>query len=155
MRAARTVGSVAMEDGLELIPFIDTAASLVIDQAQAAWIRRRLPDALVLLTDFVYLRMPEKVKEEINTSILTADVSWFDTHPPLFKRVAALKKAKLQGVLKLQAPATVLFRDFDELCKLAMLDLYQAVLGPNLRPEHLHPTRLPEKMLVIQSEAHA
>jgi hypothetical protein len=43
-------------------------------------------------------------------------------------------------VLKLDAPATCLFRDFDELCKLATIDVYQSVLGQALKPEHLVPT---------------
>jgi hypothetical protein len=56
--------------------------------------------------------------------------------------VAALKKAKLQGVLKLDAPATVLFKDFDELSKMATLDTYQSVLGNALQPEHLVETKI-------------
>lgn len=57
--------------------------------------------------------------------------------------MAALKKSKLQGVLKIEAPATCLFKEFEELSKMATLDLYQSVLGDNLKPEYLVATKLP------------
>lgn len=139
-RAARVVGSVAMEDGLQMIPFISTAHVLAVEQARLSWSKRVLPDDLVTLTDMAHLRMPDKVKDSITSRILTAEASWFDTHPPLYKRVGALKKAKLQGVLKLEAPAVALFKDFGELSKMATIDFYQGVLGTALQPEHLFAT---------------
>jgi Zn-dependent protease with chaperone function len=140
MRAARVVGSVAMEDGLQMVPFVDVAHGLAVKHARGLWNKRVLPDDLVRLTDNAFQSMPGEVKEKITGQILMAETSWFDTHPPLFKRVGVLKKAKLQGVLKLQAPATAVFRDFEELCKLATIDFYQAVLGEHLKAEHLYPT---------------
>ena len=53
-----------------------------------------------------------------------------------------MKKAKLKGVLKLDAKATVLFKDFGELAKMATIDMYQSILGPALQPEHLVETRI-------------
>ena len=85
-------------------------------------------------------KLPPELKDRITANILTAEASWFDTHPPLFKRVAVLKKSKLQGVLRIDAPATCVFKDFDELSKIATLDLYQSVLGDALRPEAVIPT---------------
>jgi hypothetical protein len=45
--------------------------------------------------------------------------------------------------MKINGPASVLFKDFDEVCKFATLDLYSTVLGPALQPEHLVPTKVP------------
>ena len=84
---------------------------------------------------------------------IPSETSWFDTHPPLFKRVGALKKANLKGVLKLDAPATVLFKDFDELCKMATIDLYQMILGAHLQPEHLVETRIADPATVKKNGA--
>ena len=142
-RAARIVGSIAMEDGLQMFPFIAAAHGLALEHAHAAWVKRRLPDDLVMMTDTLQQRLPDKLKDSITSEILTSDASWFDTHPPLYKRVAALKKLKLAGILRLEAPATSVFKDFDELCKLATIDFYQSILGERLKPEHLYGTAIP------------
>lgn len=141
-QAARIVGSDALGEALQGLPATDAAFTLAVERAQAGWHRRQLPDDLVLCTRALHGRLPQELKDKISASILTAESSWFDTHPPLFKRVAALKKAKLKGVLKLDAKATVLFKDFDELSKMATIDMYQSILGPALQPEHLVETKV-------------
>jgi Zn-dependent protease with chaperone function len=141
-QAARIVGGEAMGEALQATPFLDAAHVLALERAQAGWKRRRLPDDLVVMTHALHRHLPPDLKESLTAQILTREASWFDTHPPLYKRVAALKKAKLQGVLKLDAPATVLFKDFDELSKMATLDTYQSVLGNALQPEHLVATKV-------------
>ncbi len=52
-----------------------------------------------------------------------------------------LKKSRIPGILKLDAPPRVLFKEYDELCKLATIDVYQSILGQRLQPEHLVPTQ--------------
>jgi len=141
-QAARIVGGDAMGEALQGIPFLDAAFTLALERAQAGWKRRRLPDDLVVMTHALHRHLPTELKDSLTAQILTHEASWFDTHPPLYKRVAALKRAKLQGVLKLDAKATVLFKDFDELAKMATLDTYQSVLGNLLQPEHLVATKV-------------
>ena len=141
-QAARIVGGEAMGAALESTPFLAAATDLAMEQAQAGWQRRgRLPDDLVLATHALQRHLPLKLKDSLTAQILEEEASWFDTHPPLFKRIAALKRSKLKGALRLDGPATCLFKDFDELSKLATLDTYQSLLGDNLRPEFLVPTR--------------
>ncbi|HVT81362.1 MAG TPA: M48 family metalloprotease [Phycisphaerae bacterium] len=141
-RAARIVGADCFGDALQLMPYISAAGSLGLRQAQEGWKRHTLPDDLVTLTDAFRSHLSPQIKDKITASILAQEESWFDTHPSLFKRVAVLKKSKIKGVLKLDAPATVLFKDFDELCKLATIKLYLTALGENLQPEHLVPVHL-------------
>lgn len=142
-QAARIVGGDAMGEALQAVPFLDVASGMALEKAQQGWQRRSLPDDLVILTHAFQKRLPTTTRDEITESILTSEASWFDTHPPLYKRVAALKKTKLQGVLKLDARATCLFKDFDDLSKMATLDIYQNIVGEHLRPEHLVPTAAP------------
>jgi Zn-dependent protease with chaperone function len=142
-QAARIVGSESLGTGLQMIPAINTASEVTLEQAQEAWARRKLPDDLIVLTQHLHKHMPQKMRDELDAAILSEEDSWFDSHPPLFKRVAALKKAKYSGVMKINGPARVLFKDFDELCKFATLDLYSTVLGDALQPEHLVPVTLP------------
>lgn len=141
-QAARIVGSDAMARGLEKAPYVAAAFGVAVEHAQSQWQRKRLPDDLVTLTHAVHNCLPTEVKDKITAEILTSESSWFDSHPPLYKRVAALKKAKLNGVLKLHAPARVVFKDFDELNKIASIDFYQGVLGGALQPEFLVETKV-------------
>lgn len=141
-QAARIVGGEVLGQSLQMLPFIDTACNLAITKAKLAWAQRALPDDLVILTDTFQRVMPASMKDKITAQILVRDAHWFDTHPPLFKRVASLKRARVQGVLRLNAPATFLFRDFTELCKMASLSLYIGALGKALKPEHLVPTNI-------------
>jgi Zn-dependent protease with chaperone function len=137
-QAARVVGGEALGDALQATPFLDAASDLALEQAQATWnSRHRLPNDLVVMTHALHRHLPAGLKDALTARILEHEDSWFDSHPPLFKRVAVLKKSGLQGVLRLEAPATCLFKDFDEFSKLATLDTYQSVLGPLLQPEHL------------------
>jgi Zn-dependent protease with chaperone function len=147
-RAARIVGSEPLGTALQVLPALSAAGEASIERAQGAWTARRLPDDLVLLTQHLHRHMPQAMREKLDAAILSNEDSWFDSHPPLFKRVAALKKAGYAGVMKVNGPATVLFKDFDEMCKFATLDLYSTVLGPALQPEHLVPTKLPTTQTV-------
>lgn len=151
--AARIVGSEAAGKALQDLPTLDAAFRLAITKAKLGWQKRQLPDDLVLATKLLKGHLPPDVKQKLDAAILTSKTSWFDTHPPLFKRVGALKKANLKGVLKLDAPATVLFKDYDELCKMATIDLYQMILGKHLQPEHLVPTKIADPAAVKKSGA--
>jgi Zn-dependent protease with chaperone function len=145
-QAARVVGGEALGDALQATPFLDAASDLALEQAQHGWnSRRRLPNDLVLMTHALHNHLPPALKDGLTARILEHEDSWFDSHPPLFKRVAVLKKSGLQGVLRLEAPATCLFKDFDDLSKLATLDTYQSILGPILQPEHLVETKVVTK----------
>lgn len=139
-QAARIVGSEPMSQALEMLPFLDTANKLAVNRAQAGWTNRALPDDLVVMTQFYNHSLPTGLKDKLTAQLLATDTHWFDTHPPIFQRIGTLKKARMTGVLKLDAPATCLFRDFDELCKLSTISLYQSALGAKLEPEHLVPT---------------
>jgi hypothetical protein len=142
-RAARIVGSEPLGTALQVLPALGAAGEASLERAQGAWAAKRLPDDLVLLTQHLHRHMPQAMREKLDAAILSEEDSWFDSHPPLFKRVATLKKAGYAGVMKINGPASVLFKDFDEVCKFATLDLYSTVLGPALQPEHLVPTKVP------------
>jgi Zn-dependent protease with chaperone function len=141
--AARIAGGEAMADALQTIPFLAAASEQALAVAQRAWRRRSLPDDLVVLTDGYRQRLAPDVRSQINATILSKEDSYFDSHPPLFRRIALMKISPVPGVLKLDAPATLLFKDFDELCKISTISFYQSVLGQHLQAEHLVPTVLP------------
>jgi len=152
-QAARIVGSDAMCTSLQMVPMLAAAGTLALAKAQKGWERRALPDDLVMVTSAFHQHMPSTIKDKITAKLLAADTGWFDTHPPLFTRVGKLMKAKYTGVMKLNAPATCLFKDFDELNKITTIRLYQIVLGSKLQAEHLVPTEsIPVKDLIAPPE---
>lgn len=140
LQAARIVGSETAAEMMQLIPAIDIASDLSVHIAREAWFRKTLPDDIVELTHFLQENLPQKKRDELEALILSQEQSWFDTHPPLYVRIGALKKANLKGVLKLNGPASLLFRDFDDLCKMTTVAFYSRVLGEHLQPEHLIST---------------
>jgi Zn-dependent protease with chaperone function len=142
LRSARIVGSEPVSNALQQMPYLEAAGSLAMQQAAQSWRKRVLSDDLVIIMAHLQKNLPGEVKTALTNRVLTADSTWHDSHPPLFKRVAALKKHGLQGVLKIDADATCLFRDFDELCKMATIDAYQSIVGKALKPEHLVPVTL-------------
>jgi Zn-dependent protease with chaperone function len=137
--AARIVGSEPAAEALQLTPFIDAGSMVALKQANANWKKRALPDDLVFMTNYHQNRLPEALKNKMTSQLLALDTRWFDTHPPLFQRAGALKKLQQSGVLRIDAPATCLFRNYDELCKMTTINLYQSSLGEKLQAEHLYP----------------
>src|SRR5262249_50982203 len=53
----------------------------------------------------------------------------FDTHPSTADRIASAKAAADPGVFRGEAPATVLFRNWDDLCRQATYLHYRGVIG--------------------------
>ncbi len=138
-RAAGIVGGDVLGEVLQNLPFVTAGSTKAIQRAQAGWVKRALPDDLVAVTHLYTKAMSADEKQKLVGTLLAEDARWFDTHPPLFQRVAKLKYPPVEGVLRLNAPARCLFGDFDELCKLATISFYNSALGAHLQPEHLMP----------------
>jgi len=83
--------------------------------------------------------------EELTKKVAEVKTRWFHTHPCDRDRVAAVRQAGGKGIFVAEEmPASVLFADFKELCRMGTIKFYQDVLGKHLRVEHLHTT---EKMV--------
>jgi len=64
----------------------------------------------------------------------------YATHPPTNQRVARARAAGDAGVFTVDAPASILFRDYPELCRTLTRDWYQATVKA-FDPEILAPLR--------------
>ena len=66
-------------------------------------------------------------QQEIEKGLEEEKPGWFDTHPIDKDRVAVAQKVADEGVFRLEAPASVLFKDFDSQCKQVSKDFFQGV----------------------------
>ena len=143
--AARVAGSGAFAGMTARLPVLGAAEQGAFHDLSQAWGEKRLGDdfaALVLAND---RQIPPDVRERIAAASATASKSgWFDSHPSDAARIRAATRLNAEGVLggpAGDAPASSLFADFAERCKLASVVMYREQLGDALRPEHLVPTQ--------------
>ena len=64
----------------------------------------------------------------------------FATHPANRDRIASAARERAPGLFQTEAPATVLFQDFDRIAREVTLAFYKSVIGPEVEPKNLIPT---------------
>ncbi len=138
----RIAGSQAFASTSEKLPLLGMASMLAHDRLEEAWRERRLADNLPRLILWEARQAPSKVRRELAEKERGQRTKWYDTHPATADRVAAAQAGRHAGLLTLTAPATALFREFDELCRRASFNYYQAVLPDNLTRANLAPTEV-------------
>jgi Zn-dependent protease with chaperone function len=81
-------------------------------------------------------------KESLQAIRQTAEGSTglFDTHPSDRARAERARRMAAPGIFRPRAPASILFPEFEELCKRVTLEFYRQVLG-NVRKESLISTQ--------------
>jgi Zn-dependent protease with chaperone function len=99
----------------------------------------RLADNLPKLMAANVQQIPGKVMRQIQKSIDESRTGWLDTHPCDRDRIANAAKENAPGVFRLDSPARLLFRNFDDVARKVTWDFYRGILGPKLKPSDLHP----------------
>ncbi len=64
----------------------------------------------------------------------------FATHPANRDRIASAARERAPGLFQIEAPATVLFHDYDRIAREVTLAFYKDVIGPEVEPRNLIPT---------------
>jgi Zn-dependent protease with chaperone function len=111
---------------------------------QTAWFDGRLADdvpALIVAKVEDFCEQPG-LCDNIEQAVFAKRTGWFDTHPSPSDRVASAVAENAPGIFHLDFPATVLFRDFRGLCKVATELYYQQVLGAEYERVQLIDTSL-------------
>lgn len=98
----------------------------------------RLGDNLPKLILANISQMPEEFLQALNTSIDASKTGFFDTHPADADRIAAARDARSEGVFRLEAPASVLFSDFETLCRNVTIDFYRQIFGKKADLSQIH-----------------
>ena len=139
----RVAGSKAFGETMRRMELLLAAWGAASKALTEAWRNRRLgdnlPALLVVKADALSQKDLEEFREERRESENLIS-RLFSTHPSDEARIRRARKQDTEGVFRLEAPASVLFHDFDALCREATFAYYQEVLGPDLRRDNLIPT---------------
>jgi Zn-dependent protease with chaperone function len=112
---------------------LNYATQLAFGELEEAWREGRLGDDLPRLISSKASALPADVKKAVEQQILSDTTGIFDTHPSDRDRIVRAQQAKCAGSFDLDAPAVVVFSDFDALCRELTLGYYEEELGPNVR----------------------
>lgn len=95
-------------------------------------------------------------RKELRDSRLAQKTGWFDTHPALSDRIASAERENAPGVFQVEAPASVLFRDFPATCRAETLAFFQCQVGEEIAANQLVPAGellARQQALQLQDEA--
>jgi hypothetical protein len=139
---ARVAGPDAVEQTFARLPTLNVAFQASLSELSNAWRERRLADDLPLLVCQREATLDEKIRVALVAAQKNAKTKIFDSHPCDRDRIASARRENAAGILKLDLPATSLFKDFKELSRVTTIDFYRRSLGNALKPEHLHTTEV-------------
>lgn len=137
---ARLVGAKPFEQETNRIAVLALAYHGAHMELGVAWRERRLADDLPLFIKSREAALPQEAKDKLLKALAERKSRWFDTHPSHSQRIQRVRKENPPGIFGIEAPASILFRDFKETCRRATILHYQKFLGKNLKPEHLVET---------------
>ncbi|MBI1372796.1 MAG: M48 family metalloprotease [Phycisphaera sp.] len=130
---ARVAGSDDFAVTSRRIPLLNVANKSAHDRLGEAFREGRLGDDLIkmILASADKLESDEKVMKKLRELVDEEKTGWFDTHPATPDRIASAEREHAPGVFHLESPSTVLFRDYDRLCKAVTLRYYRDAIGPD------------------------
>jgi Zn-dependent protease with chaperone function len=129
----------------ERLRLLDVGSHAAFADLESAWRERRLADDLPKLIRSRESDLPPELRRRIAAHAASDKTGWLDTHPCDAARVAAVRRRNAPGVFPAlppdsEPPASVLFNDFDDLCRAATMDFYREMLDRGLHPENLVTT---------------
>ena len=136
----RIAGSRGFAETVERLSCIGYAADLATSDVAKAWRERRLCDDLLALIVSRDTQLSADERQEILKASQKRKARWFDSHPTNAKRIASAAKENAKGLIQVDAPATVLFKDFAELSRIATMLHYKSVIGPEFKRQRLIKT---------------
>jgi Zn-dependent protease with chaperone function len=136
----RVAGSETFARSCEKLGLLNVASQAAMNELQMAWRERRLCDDLSWLIRSREKEMPDELRAAVIKAATGGKTGWFDTHPAPAERIASAKAENAEGVFDVDAPATMLFKDFRELSRRATVAFYHQALGGVVQREHLVPT---------------
>ncbi len=152
--AARVVGSTVIVRSNRRMRELGVAYQIAIGDLQQFWNEGRLADNFPKLMVANFKHITDKVRRKLKQMQAAEQNTWFLTHPLDGDREASAAEENTPGILHLppefeKLPASVLFANFDRLCKFATLEMYREMVDPALDPDVLHSV---EELLQRQQE---
>ncbi|MBT5876729.1 MAG: M48 family metalloprotease, partial [Candidatus Latescibacteria bacterium] len=127
----RVVGNTEYDKLPERIMYLSMAADKMSADLNRVFLEGRLVDDIPGLIAANECRMPDDVRLRYKEHIASEESGLLNTHPSPSERLANTNEERCDGAINLNMPATVLFRDFEELCRLASHEHYKVCIEPD------------------------
>ncbi|MBK7403223.1 MAG: hypothetical protein IPJ41_00980 [Phycisphaerales bacterium] len=142
------VGSREFAAIFERLTLLGVAAHGALSRSREMWSERRLPDSLPGLAMNTLAQIPEGLRAEILSDLDGRSRRIFSTHPRTSDRIRAAERLAEPGIFTIDAPATVLFRDFRAACIRATYDEFKEHLGEQI----MQATFVPTETVIAEGE---
>lgn len=136
---ARVCGSECSESSLKRLHVLAKGSQTAFAFIAHCWQERRLPENLPSLIVAEAERLSPEARQQIEKGISESRTHMLATHPSYRARIQRMRSENEPGILHLAETASVLFADFDALCREVTFAYYQGFIGPVVRREHLLP----------------
>lgn len=129
----RLSGSAVFESTSQKLAILNLAYRGAMSDLGQSYDEGRLADNLPALIAANVDQIPPHVIEAYTKHVNESNTAWFDTHPADKDRIASAQREAAPGVFHVDAPAGVLFSDFDKLCRNVTGEFYRESLGPEAK----------------------
>ena len=139
----RVAGSETFAATSKIMPLLAWANQGAHEALHESWREGRLGDdlpAMIMAKVGQLLSKHRQAAAQFEADVLAARTGFFDTHPSTRDRIDIAQREQAPGVFRLDAPARVLFGDFDRMCKAVTLSYYRQAIGAEFQPSGLVPT---------------
>jgi Zn-dependent protease with chaperone function len=137
---ARVSGSDTFVKTAERLELLQVAAHAAMNELESAWREKRLCDDLPTFIQSREADLPAELRNALAKHNAQSKTGWFDTHPANADRNQSARREAATGIFTIDAPATALFRNYDDLARRATVAFYHEALGGQVRPENLVAT---------------
>ncbi|MBL8227885.1 MAG: M48 family metalloprotease [Bryobacterales bacterium] len=136
---ATLAGADTFEETTYALPRLALASEHGWSQVNQGWQSRRLSDDFPQLVVAHFESMGEETTAALRAHTAAEQTQRFASHPSAGDRIANVRKRNPPGAVRLEGPATRLFRDFPDLCKRVTVHHYESVLGDAYQGAELLP----------------
>jgi Zn-dependent protease with chaperone function len=131
------IGPAGTESAFRRLAVLGPLWGHALRQGWSGWDQRRLPADLPAFLHRHDTELKAETRHQLEASMEQEEKELFATHPRLVERIATSRAAGGIARFATDQPATSLLRDFDAVARDVTRRYFEAMLGPDLRPEHL------------------
>jgi|GEM_PF-3123505 len=116
--------------------------SMVWEGQQEYWRQGNVSDNIPYVIASRTKKIPRDEFAKLELEFLDKErAGWFSSHPTMRRRIGMMRQAPAPAVFTLDLPASVLFRDYEKLCKIVSAMAYQGMMGPAYERMQIIDTR--------------
>lgn len=124
----RLAGSTAFESATRTMHALELAYARSLDELERMLRKGSAPEDVPALTLDQLRLMGAEGRAVGDRNLATGEADWLDAYPAERERVQRARDAAEKGIIALDAPATVLFRNFERACERATHGLLESIV---------------------------